>query len=127
MINTGRKPPGWPRELPPPGTAEFEARVVPWLLDQGPPDLRTGLLRTLPLALARYLAHYTEGCLAAARKSYGQARVELGGVLTPAEVVGAQQVFEAQGARFLQLQRELALVEAALLGSSGANYPVDNG
>lgn len=97
-----------------PGTAEFEARVVPWLLDQGPPDLRTGLLRTLPLALARYLAHYTEGCLAAARKSYGQARVELGGVLTPAEVVGAQQVFEAQGARFLQLQRELVLVEAAL-------------
>lgn len=88
--------------------------MVPWLLDQGPPDLRTGLLRTLPLALARYLAHYTEGCLAAARKSYGQARVELGGVLTPAEVVGAQQVFEAQGARFLQLQRELVLVEAAL-------------
>lgn len=113
MIVAGRTPPGWPRDLPPPGTAEFTDRVVPWLLDLGPPGLRLSPLRTLPLALARYLAHYTEGCLTSARRAYGQARVELA-ELTPEQVVVAQQAFEAEGARFLQVQRELALVEGAL-------------
>ncbi|MSO26821.1 MAG: hypothetical protein EXQ60_01980 [Candidatus Nanopelagicales bacterium] len=114
MIKDDRTPPGWPRGLPPPGTSEFADRVVPWLLDQGPQELRSSALRTLPLALVRYLVHYTEGGLNGARRAYGQARVELSQSLTPAEVVLAQQVFEAQGARFLQMQRELGLVEMAL-------------
>ena len=37
---TGRAPAGWPRDLPPPGTDEYEARVCGWLLDRGPADLR---------------------------------------------------------------------------------------
>lgn len=123
MIDQGRTPPGWPRELAPPGTGEFAERVVPWLLDQGPPDLRSSALRTLPLALVRYLIHYAEGGLNSARRAYGQARVELSPALTAAEVATAQQGFEAAGARFLQLQRELALVEAALRGLAGTNSP----
>ncbi len=121
MSGTGGTPPGWPRDLPPPGTAEFEAKVVPWLLDQGPADLRAGALRTLPVALVRYLRHYTDGALRATRAAYGQARVELGPVLTPAEVASAQEAISAQGARFLQLQRELVLVEDALSTGKSAN------
>ncbi|MDA3022197.1 MAG: hypothetical protein O2943_05965 [Actinomycetota bacterium] len=100
---------------------------MPWLLDQGPPDLRTGVLRTLPLALVRYLCHYMDSCLAATRTAYGQARVELGPLLTPAELVSAQQSIQAQGARFLQLQRELVLVEAALTKSIPASAQPING
>ena len=123
MIDQGRTPPGWTRELAPQGTSEFAERVVPWLLDQGPPDLRSSALRTLPLALVRYLIHYADGGRNSARRAYGQARVELSPALTAAEVATAQQGFEAAGARFLQLQRELALVEAALLGLAGKNSP----
>ena len=127
MIDRGRTPPGWPRELAPPGSSEFAERVVPWLLDQGPPDLRSSVLRTLPLALVRYLIHYAEGGLNGARRAYGQARVELGPLLTAAEVATAQQGFEAAGARFLQLQRELALVEGALLALAGTTLPAARG
>jgi hypothetical protein len=127
VIDQGRTPPGWPRELASPGTSEFADRVVPWLLDQGPPDLRTSVLRTLPLALVRYLIHYAEGGLNGARKAYGQARVELSPRLTPAELATAQQGFEAAGARFLQLRRELALVEAALLGLAVTDPPAARG
>ena len=67
------------------------------------------------------LRHYTDGALTATRAAYGQARVELGPVLTPAEITSAQEAISAQGARFLQLQRELVLVEGALSTGKSTN------
>ena len=46
-------PAGWPRDLPPAGTEEFDDKVCGWLLDRGPAELRTSAVRTMPVALAR--------------------------------------------------------------------------
>ena len=107
-------PPGWPRGLPPGGTPEFNERVVGWLLDQGPADLRTSELRQLPLALATYIEHHLDGCLEAARRAYGQARTQLGPALTADQLERAQRALEAEGARLLQAQREVRLVLGAM-------------
>jgi hypothetical protein len=107
-------PAGWPRDLPPPSTPEFEARVVPWLLDRGPGELRTSRLRAHPRALGSYLEHYIQGCLESTRRAFSLARVELGPHLDPAELDEVRQALEAEGARLLNVQRELRLVAQAL-------------
>ncbi|CAB4931013.1 MAG: hypothetical protein F2840_01245 [Actinobacteria bacterium] len=107
-------PPGWPRGLPPGGTPEFDERVVGWLLDQGPADLRTSELRHLPLALATYLEHHIDGCLEGARRAYGQARTDLGSAMPADELARAQRALESEGARLLQVQREVRLVLVAM-------------
>ena len=107
-------PPGWPRDLPPPVTEEFRAKVTGWLLDRGPADLRVSPLRNYPVALSRVVAHVVEGQLAGTRRAYAQARVELGESLTPAEIGVVQSALEAEGARLLTVQREVALVEEFL-------------
>ena len=120
---TGRAPAGWPRDLPPPGTAEFEGKVAGWLLDRGPADLRASALRSHPRALARYLAHIVEGELDATRRAYASARVELGESLGAAGLTVVQQALEAEGARLLQTQREVALVEEALARGATVTPP----
>jgi hypothetical protein len=107
-------PVGWPRDLPPPGTDEFAAKVTGWLLDQGPADLRLSPIRQYPLALALLMRHLVEGQLEATRRAYANARVELGDVLEPAQIATVQAALEAEGARLLHLQRELVLVDEAL-------------
>ena len=111
-----RSRPGWPRDLPSAGSEAFEERVVGWLLDRGPGELRTSRLRHYPLALAAYLGRYTQACLDATRESYARARVELGPHLAPHELQAVHQALEAEGARLLQVQRELRLVAQALWG-----------
>ena len=107
-------PAGWPRDLAPAGTDEFDAKVTGWLLDRGPADLRSSELRKWPLALARYLAHVTAADLEGTRRAYAMARVELGNALAADELTAVQAALEAEGARLLQVQREVVLVEAAL-------------
>ncbi len=107
-------PAGWPRDLPPAGTDEFDAKVTGWLLDRGPADLRSSALRRWPLALARYLAHMTAADLDGTRRAYAMARVELGTALAADELTAVQAALEAEGARLLQVQREVSLVEDAL-------------
>jgi hypothetical protein len=120
---TGRAPAGWPRDLPPPGTGEFDDRVCGWLLDRGPADLRGTALRSMPIALARVVAHSVEASLTGMRAAYASARVELGEYLTPDEVATAQTAMEAEGARLLQVQREVRLVEEALQRNAGVRPP----
>lgn len=117
-------PPGWPRDLPPAGTGEFEARVAGWLLDRGPADLRASALRTMPLALARVVAHVIAGELDGVRAAYAAARVELGAFLGPDELATVQSALEAQGARLLAAQREVGLVESALRGGQRVDDPL---
>jgi len=109
-----RGPVGWPRDLPPPGTAEFDEKVVGWLLDRGPADLRLSPLRHYPVALARLVARLVESSLDGTRGAYASARVELGEYLTPSELTAVQSALESEGARLLQIQREVALVEDVL-------------
>ena len=106
--------PGWPADLPDIGQVEFDERVVGWLLDRGPADLRTSPLRRTPLALAAYLEHHVDACLSGARTAYARARADLGDRLEPATVAEVQQALEAQGARLLLVQREVRLVARAL-------------
>lgn len=107
-------PAGWPRDLPPPGTQEFDDKVTGWLLDRGPADLRQSPLRHLPLALARVVAHVVAGELDGMRSAYASARVELGPVLPPEQLAVVQSALEAEGARLLNVGREVSLVEEAL-------------
>jgi hypothetical protein len=114
---TRQGPAGWPKDLPPAGTDEFAAKATGWLLDRGPADVRSSELRHFPLALARYLSHLLEADLEGTRRAYATARVELGSVLGPDELTAVQSALEAEGARLLQVQRELGLVEQALRSS----------
>lgn len=117
-------PAGWPRDLPPPGTDEFEVRVVPWLLDRGPGELRASDLRLLPRALAAYVRHHVEGSLSGARETYARARTELTG-MSADELERTLRAVEAEGARLLQVQREVSLVVEELARSGQAR--VDRG
>ena len=114
----GSVTPGWPRDLPPRGTEEFEAKVTGWLLDRGPADLRGSPLRHLPIALARVVAYVTAAEIDGMRQAYASARVELAEFLPPDQIAVVQSALEAQGARLLGFQREIALVEEALVDTA---------
>ena len=46
-------PPGWPEDVRPPGSGDFEGSAVAWLLDVVPPEYRQyGVLRRHPAAAA---------------------------------------------------------------------------
>lgn len=107
-------PPGWPHDLPPPGTDAFDAKVVGWLLDRGPSELRTSPIRTYPVALATIVQHLVASSIDGVRSAYRTARVELRDHLSPEEIVETQSALEAQGAHLLQVQREVGLVLIAL-------------
>ncbi len=106
--------PGWPRDLPDPGSAGFDERVVGWLLDRGPADLRGSDLRLLPLALAQTVGHIVDGELAGLRTAYAGARSGLRDVYSAADVDRVLAALEAEGARLLAVRREVALVCDAL-------------
>jgi hypothetical protein len=62
-------PPGWPSGVHPPGSEDFEATAVRWLLDVAPPDYRLyGVLRRYPIALATLAKHHLTGCMHDARQ-----------------------------------------------------------
>jgi hypothetical protein len=107
-------PAGWPKDLPPPLTPEFGERVCGWLLDRGPAELRASPVRAMPIALARVVSHTLDAQIQGLRRAYATARVELGEHLTPEDLVQVQHALQAEGARLLQVQRELTMVEAAL-------------
>ncbi len=124
----GQSQPGWPRDLPPRGTLEFEGKVTGWLLDRGPADLRQSPIRHLPVALARVVSHVVTAELEGVRAAYASARVDLAEHLTADQIVTVQSALEAEGARLLGVQREVSLVEDALRHASrGSRQPVQRG
>lgn len=114
---TGVAPPGWPKEVRPPGALDWEATAVRWLLDVCPPDYRAyDVLRRYPVVLARFAATHLSAAVEAARDGLASVRAELRGVVPPDAIEAAVAAYEREGARLVATARAVALVDAALRG-----------
>jgi hypothetical protein len=110
-------PPGWPEEVRPPDTPDWERTATAWLFDLCPPDYRRHeVLRRHPAVLARFAAHHVQAGVQAARNGLATARDELRDVADPETVAAAVAAYEREGAQLVRTQRAVALVEEALRG-----------
>ncbi|MDQ1600754.1 MAG: hypothetical protein QOD68_2228 [Actinomycetota bacterium] len=110
-------PPGWPEEVRPPDTPDWERTATAWLFDLCPPDYRAHeVLRRHPPVLARFAAHHVLAGVEAARHGLATVRDELRDVADPETVAAAVAAYEREGARLVRTQRAVALVEEALRG-----------
>ena len=110
-------PPGWPEQVQPPGSPDWERTATGWLLDLCPPDYRVyEVLRRHPVVLARFAAHHVQAGIEAARRGLGTAREELRDVADAQTVAAAAAAYEREGARLLATARAVLLVEEALRG-----------
>jgi hypothetical protein len=110
-------PPGWPPEVRPPETPDWERTAAAWLLDLCPPDYRRyeGLRRHV-VVLARFAVLHVEANQAACRRGLSEARADLAQVADLAVVDAAVQTFQLEEARLLAVRRAVGLVEEALRG-----------
>jgi hypothetical protein len=110
-------PPGWPREVRPPDTPDWERTAAAWLLDLCPADYRRydGLRRHV-VVLARFAVLHVEAAQAACRRGLSEARADLGQVAELSVVEAAVQTFQLEEARLLGVRRAVGLVEDALRG-----------
>ena len=110
-------PPGWPKQVRPPDTPDWERTAASWLLDLCPPDYRryAGLRRHV-VVLARFAVLHVEANQAACRRGLSEARADLGQVAELAVVEAAVQTFQLEEARLLAVRRAVGLVEEALRG-----------
>jgi hypothetical protein len=110
-------PPGWPAGVHPPGSQDFEATAVAWLLDVVPPDYRLyGVLRRHPIALGVMARHHVAACVEGARQGYRTARSELGDALPHHGVDAVLAAYQAEGRRLVATARAVDLVARALHG-----------
>ena len=110
-------PPGWPEEVRPPGTQDWERSATAWLFDLCPPDYRAhDVLRNHPVVLARFAARHVAAAVEAARLGYSTTRDELRDVADPTTIAAALAAWERVGARLVRHQRAVWLVEEALRG-----------
>ncbi len=110
-------PPGWPRQVRPPGAPSWERTAVNWLLDICPPEFRGyDVLRRHDVVLARFAVLHVEACQAAVRRGLSEARSELRDVTGADTVEAAVEVWQAEAARLIAERRAVGLVEEALRG-----------
>lgn len=111
-------PPGWPGRVRPPGTPDWEASAVEFLLDCCPSAFRNHpVLRRQPLVLARFAGWQLDGAVRAGELDLRTLRTSLAGRVPP-EVIGqAADVWQEVGAHLLRRRREVRLVEDALGGA----------
>jgi len=110
-------PPGWPRQVRPPGAPGWERTAVAWLLDLCPPEYRSyPALRRHDVVLARFALLHVEAGQAACRRGLSEARTELRDVADAATVDAAVETWHAEAARLLAERRAVGLVEEALRG-----------
>jgi hypothetical protein len=114
---TAPVPPGWPREVRPPGAPDWERTATAWLFDLCPPDHRGyEVLRRHPVVLARFAARHVAAGVEAARRGLAEVRTDLRDVVPPEVVAQAVEVWEREGVRLLATARAVDLVEQALRG-----------
>jgi hypothetical protein len=110
-------PPGWPRQVRPPGAPGWEHSAVAWLLDICPPEFRSyPVLRRHDVVLARFAVLHVEACQAAVRRGLSEARAALRDVADLAAVDAAVETWQAESARLMAERRAVGLVEEALRG-----------
>lgn len=110
------RPAGWPEAVAPPGTEDWEATAIGWMLDLVP-DLRGAtMVRRHPVILAVIARHIVTGSLDGARQGYRIARTELGEAVPPHAVDGALAAYKNEGRRLVAALRGVKLVERALRG-----------
>ena len=110
-------PPGWPAQVHPPESPEFEHTAVSWLLDLCPPDYRAyDVLRRYPVILARFAADHLRAAVGAARTGLAGVRADLARVVPPEAVEAAVSAYERELVRLTAAARAVALVDEALRG-----------
>jgi len=110
-------PPGWPRQVRPPGAPAWERTAVSWLLDLCPPEYRSyPTLRRHEVVLARFAVHHVEASSDACHRALSEARAELPRVVEASAVEGAVQAWLHEEARLQGVRRAVGLVEQALRG-----------
>lgn len=110
-------PPGWPREVRPPGAPDWERTAMTWLLDLCPPEYRSyPALRRHEVVLARFAVWHVEACQSAVRRGLSEARADLRQVADGDVVEAAVQTWQAEAARLMGVRRAVGLVEEALRG-----------
>ena len=111
------QPPGWPAEVRPPGTSDWERSATSWLFDQCPADYRGyDVLRRHPVVLARFAATALDAAVAAADAGLRTVRVELRDRVAPDVVEAAAVTYERERERLRGCRRAVDLVERALRG-----------
>jgi hypothetical protein len=110
-------PPGWPRQVRPPGAPAWERTAVNWLLDICPPEYRSyPTLRRHDVVLARFAVLHVEASQEAVRRGLSEARSALRDVANMDTVEAAVETWQAESARLLAERRAVGLVEEALRG-----------
>ena len=116
-----RVPPGWPVEVRPPGSEDWELGAVGWLLDLCPPDYRGyPVLTRHPVALARLAALHVEGSSYAVRRALATTLADMSDVLPPPAMRQVLVALETEAPRLRAAARGVALVEDALLRQARA-------
>lgn len=111
-------PLGWPEQVHPPGSVDFERTAVNWLLDHCPPEFRDyAFLQRYPVLLARLAGEQLAAAVEACRSGYRTARAELRGVDAHVvdELLG---VYEREGRRLGAAATAAGLVADALRGKT---------
>ena len=109
-------PPGWPETVAPPGSEDWEASAVAFLLDLLPEYRLHTVARRYPVILAFIARHTLEGAVAGARNGYRTARTELAEAAPPHAVDAALQAYRDEGRRIAAAAKAAALIERALRG-----------
>jgi hypothetical protein len=116
-MSTAVVPPGWPRQVRPPGAPGWEHTAVAWLLDLCPPEYRSyPAIRRHVVVLARFAVLHVEASQAAVRRGLSEARSELRDVAGLDVVEAAIETWLTEDARLSGVRRAVGLVEEALRG-----------
>jgi hypothetical protein len=116
-VSTPALPPGWPAEVKPPGTPEWERSATAWLFDQCPADYRGyDVLRRQPLVLARFAVTAVDAAVAAADAGLRTVRAELRDRVSPETVEAAAAAYERERHRLRSVRHAVDVVERALRG-----------
>lgn len=110
-------PPGWPRQVLPPGAPDWERSASTYLFDCCPADYRAyPVLRRHPVVLARLASEFVDSQLAAGGRALATARTSLQGCVDLPVLDQCVDAISAEQARLTRTKRSVGLVEAALRG-----------
>lgn len=102
--------------MAPPGTEDWEASAVEWLLELVPELRGHTTLRRHPVILAAIARHVATGAADGARDGYRTARTELGEAVPPHGVDAALTAYRDLGRQLVAAVRGAELIERALRG-----------